>query len=150
MKSTRSLSLLLALLGSACSTAASEVDFCQVLTAAPKFEARTIKTEIIVVPDQHAWFATTSQCNSVVMHFADSSFAGSTALQKLGDQVKTAYRMRDSASALKGVEVRVTARVDKISSPDSTRPGYVLRLLDADSGRLVDIPKEFLQAPGSR
>ena len=115
------------------------------LIAAPKFEGQTFKTEIIVVPDQHAWFATSSRCGSAVMLFADSSFAESTNLQKLGEQVNTASRMQDSVLSLKGVEVRVTARVDKISSADAPRPGYVLRLLDAESGRLADLPTEILE-----
>jgi hypothetical protein len=125
------------------------VDFCQVLTAAPKFQGRTVKTEIIVVPDYHGWFATTSQCNAIVINFAASSFAGSPALQKLSDQVKAAYRMREGPLPWKGVAVRVTARVDKVPAAGSGRPGYVLRLLDAENGRLVDIPREILQPPPS-
>jgi hypothetical protein len=144
MSPSRTVSALLAILGSACSTGASEVDFCQVLTAAPKFEGQTFKTDLIVVPDYHGRIATSANCKGIVIRFAESSFAGNAALQQLDAEVDRAYRMREGPRPWKGVEVRVTARIVKVESPGS---GYALRLLDAGNGNLVDIPAEILQRP---
>jgi len=153
MKRLGSVSLLLAVLVSACSAVIPDVNFCQVLIAAPEYEGRTFRTEIIVVPDYHGRFATASQCDARVINFAKGSFAGSPALQKLDYEVERAYRKREGPPPLKAVDVRVTARVDKIwlTAPfvSSPQPGYALRLLDADGGRLVDIPGEILHGTGT-
>jgi len=122
------------------------VDFCQVLTAAPEYQERTFRTEVIVVPDYHGRFATISQCKVRAIGFAEGSFVGSPALRRLDDEVERAYRAREDSPRLKAVAVHVTARVERIWSSRlpgilPSRPGYVLRLLDADEGRLVDVPE---------
>jgi hypothetical protein len=127
------------------------VDFCHVLTAAPEYQGRTFRTEIIVVPDYHGRFATTHgfathQCKARnVITFAEGSFSGSPALHGLGDEVEGVYRNDPQ----KAVAVRVTARVEKAWFDQAPgvlppRPGYVLRLLDADVGRLVDSSEDLL------
>lgn len=149
MKRLGGAAFLLAVLVTACGAVTPDVDFCQVLIAAPEYKGRTFRTEIIVVPDYHGRFATISQCKARVITFAKGSFAGSPALQKLDDEVERAYRTREGPPPLKAVAVRVTARVEKVWFPvpgvSSPQPGYVLRLLDADDGRLVDVPEEILQ-----
>lgn len=153
MKRLGSASLLLAIIVSACSAVTPGVDFCHVLTAAPEYEGRTFRTEIIVVPDYHGRFATISQCKARVIKFANGSFSGSPALQKLNEDVERAYRTREGPPPLKAVAVHATACVERAWFPvpgvSSPQPGYVLRLLDADSGRLVDIPEEIRQWPES-
>lgn len=153
MNVLRSGSLLLAALVSACSAQIPEVDFCKVLTAAPEYQGRTFRTEIIVVPDYHGRFATISQCKARVIKFAKGSFSGSPTLRKLDDEVERAYRTREGPPPLKAVAVHATALVEKVWFPapgvSSLQPGYVLRLLNANSGRLVDIPAEILQPPES-
>jgi len=145
--------LLVAILVSACSAVTPDVDFCQVLTAGPEYKGRTFRTEIIVVPDYHGRFATLSQCKASVIKFAKGSFAGSPTLQKLDDEVESAYRTRNGPPPLKAVAVRVRARVEEVWLPvpgiSSTQPNFVLRLLDCDSGRLVDLPEEILHGAGT-
>ena len=146
-------SLVLAVLASACNTVIPEVDFCQVLIAAPEYEGRTFRTEIMVVPDYHGRFATSSQCHANVITFATGSFAGSPALQNLDDVIEEAHRTRDCPPRRKIVDVRVTAQVQKVwftvSGVASPKPGYALRLLDADVGRLVNVPWEVVQGTGT-
>jgi hypothetical protein len=127
------------------------VDFCQVLTAAPEYQGRTFRTEIIVVPTLHGMFATTHACKArKIIHFAEGSFTGSPALQRLDAEVDKAepLNLEDPTGPLKAVAVRVTARVERVwrSVPgvSSPQPGYVLRLLDADDGRLVDRSDDLL------
>jgi hypothetical protein len=134
------------------------VDFCQVLTSAPEYQGRTFRTEIIVVPDYHGRYATISQCKIRAIRgrvafaailFAKGSFDGSPAVRKLDDEVERAYRTTEDAIHPKAVAVRVTARVEKswfdrwpgVFSPHQ---GYVLRLLDADGGRIIDLPEDVL------
>jgi hypothetical protein len=152
MKRLSGVSLLLAVLISACSAVTPDVDFCRVLIAAPEYEGRTFKTEIIVVPDRHGRFATSSQCNTRAIKFANGSFAGSPALQNLDDVIEKAYLTRDRPPPRKVVDVRVTAQVQKVwftaSRVASPKPGYALRLLDADVGRLVDVPWEIVHGTG--
>jgi hypothetical protein len=100
-----------------------------------------------VVPDYHGRYATVSPCKVRAIHFAEGSFSGSPALQKLDDEVARAYNMRhEPFLAFKAVAVRVTARAAKVWYPSpvpgdsSVRPGYELRLRDADGGRLIDPP----------
>jgi hypothetical protein len=152
MKRLVILSLSLAILGGGCTGRTTAVDFCKVLASAPEYEGHTFKTEIVVVPDYHGWFATIYQCNARAIGFASGSFTGSTALRNLDGLVESAYRTRQGPGPLKAVDVRVTARVDKgwISVPGvaSPQPTYTLRLLDAAVGRLVDITG-VLEAPES-
>lgn len=105
------------------------------------------------MPDYHGRFATISQCKARVIKFAKGSFGGSPALQRLDDEVERAYRTREGPPPLKAVAVRVTARVEEVGLPvpgvSSTQPSYVLRLLDVDGGRLVDIPGEILHGAGT-
>jgi hypothetical protein len=75
------------------------------------------------------------------MNFADSSFSGSSSLEKLGDLLREAYRMRDSVGTIKGVEVRVKARAEAIQLVNPPRPDIVLKLLDAENGKIVDVPR---------
>ena len=81
---------------------------------------------------------------------AKGSFSGSPALQNLDGKVETAYRTRTSPP-LKAVEVHVTARLEKVefATTDTvlSRSGYTLELLDAETGKLVDIPSEVVQPP---
>ena len=153
MKRLSGVSLLLAVLISACSAVTPDVDFCRVLIAAPEYEGRTFRTEIMVVPDYHGQLATSSQCNARVIRFAQGSFAGSPALQKLDDVIEEAYLTRDRPPSRKVVDVRVTAQVQKVwftvPGVASPKPGYALRLLDADVGRLVDVPEEILHGTGT-
>ena len=68
----------------------------------------------------------------------------------MNEDVERAYRTRE-APPLKAVAVRVTARIERVwfqvPGVSSSRPGYVLRLLDADTGTLVDIPEEIRRPP---
>jgi hypothetical protein len=140
MKRLIGASFLLAFLVSACGAMTPDLDFCRVVTAAPEYEGHTFRTQIMVVPGYHGRFAMLAQCKARVIKFAPGSFSGSPALQKLNDEAERAFRMREGPPPWKGVAVRVTARVEKVSSPE---PGYVLRLLDADSVRLIDLPDDF-------
>jgi hypothetical protein len=71
----------------------------------------------------------------------------------LDDEVERAYRTREGPPPLKALAVRATVRIEKICFPmpgvSSPQPGYVLRLLDADGGRLVDVPAEILHGTGT-
>ena len=145
MKLRTVITLQLAAIGSACSTAVPEIDFCEVLTAAGKFEGRTFKTEIVAIPDYHGRFATDFQCEGRAIRFVDSSFKGAPQLQKFDDEMERAYSTREGRLPWKGVAVRVTARVEKFSPP---LPVYMLRLLDARDWKMVDIPSEVVHPPG--
>src|SRR5436190_17981137 len=127
----RVLAFLMGALGCSCSFSAPEVDLCQVLKDAPKFEAEIFKADIIAIPGDHGTFATGSGCSSLLIQLADSSLAGAASLQMLGEQIQLAFRMRSHQHQLplKGVQVHVTARIDKLLSANSPRPSYVLRLL---------------------
>jgi hypothetical protein len=107
----------------------------------------------MVVPDYHGRFATSSQCNARVFRFAQGSFIGSPALQNLDDVIEKAYRTRDLPPPRKAVDVRVTAQVQKVwftvPGVASPKPGYALRLLDADVGRLVDTSWETVDGTGT-
>jgi hypothetical protein len=90
-------------------------------------------------------FATTHACKArKIIHFAEGSFTGSPALQRLDDVVERVDRMNfEGSDPQKAVAVLVTARVEKswfTRAPGILPPqaGYVLRLLDADDGRLVE------------
>jgi hypothetical protein len=71
-----------------------------------------------VVPDYHGTFATIYQCKARVIRFADESFSGSPALQRLDDEVERAYRTREDPDAphLRAVTARDSASRKNLTS----------------------------------
>ena len=156
MKATLGTLFLVAVLGSACSTAVQDVNFCRVIASAPQFVNRTFRTEITVVPSQHGWFAFASQCSlppvpgiyrAPVMHFTPSSFEGSAALRRLNDEIERASRMRNDQGVLKAVAARITARIEAFEPPQDR---YLLRVLDTSDVRLVDEPMDIVSPSAPR
>lgn len=142
MSPTRGVPFLLVALGCACSSSAPEVDFCHVLKDAPEFSGETFKTDILAVPGDHFVTATSSDCSSIVIRIAESSSTGPS-LNALYEQIGDAWRTNGHQRLQRGIAVHVKASIDKIIAENSPKPGYELRLLDAEIGKLVDLPQSF-------
>lgn len=152
--------ILLLGIGSACSRKPVDLDFCQVLAAAPSFQGELIRADIIIVPSPHGYFAVGTACNEWnVLPFTAESFSGSPQLERLHGAVIDASLApgSDESPGGKAVSARVTAKVVKLEPPEK---GYALKVLQAEQVTIVNAPaldasversmKHLMPAAGSR
>jgi hypothetical protein len=130
--------LVIFMASNACTKKAENLDFCRILAAAPEFQSKLFRADIVVIPNIHQDFAVAPGCQErKVLTFAPGSFSESPGLVDLRRAIDKAYLAPGSQASPRGkaVSVRVTAKVVKVSTP---RAGYALRLLQAEHISIVD------------